>query len=106
MGTVHWLNQEFYDCVTAQVPHAVLAAGAEVPGLGAALRAAALPQERGVQAGGVQGDHILPKERHQQYGPSSYPGVTQVMSTGDPNARGHLPDGGLRGRVEAVIQIK
>ena len=43
--TVHCLYQEFYICVTAQVPHSVLAAGAEVPGHGAALRAAALPQE-------------------------------------------------------------
>ena len=55
--TVHCLYEEFYNCVTAQVPHAVLAAGAEVPGHGAALRAAALPQERGVQARGVQGHY-------------------------------------------------
>ena len=30
----------------------------------------------------IAGDHILPQERHQQYGPSSYPGVTEVVSTG------------------------
>ena len=88
--TVHCLYQEFYNCVTvtAQVPHTVLAAGAEVPGHGAALRAAALPQERGVQAGGVQG-HYHHYYHHYHQGGAPQRGDTDLAQ--DRQLSLHLP---------------
>ena len=66
-----------------QIPSSRISAAEEVLGIWDLVHVVDVPEERRIPARGVQGDHLLPQEGHQQPRPDCHIGVIETMSAGN-----------------------